>query len=157
MARRNAWEGVALARQYMLIHEKKVFTQRHRSAMPWKFLDKSGLEPATLAIRCQRFKPGLIHGFEGMACQCLCLETFLPCINLYCRAKATPSSHAFRWASDLAKFYQDWGPDLCKSRRRAHGSIGVSFECPYQHLPWYPVCFDWIACARNSPMSDLLL
>ena len=47
--------------------------------------------------------------------------------------------HAFRWASDLAKFYQDWGPDLCESRRRAHSLIGVSFECPYQHPPWSPV------------------
>ena len=43
------------------------------------------------------------------------------------------------WASDLAKFYQDWGPDLCESRRRAHSPIGVSFECPYQHPPWSPV------------------
>ena len=48
-------------------------------------------------------------------------------------------SHAFRWASDLAKFYQDWGPDLCESRWRAHSLIGVSFECPYQHPPWSPV------------------
>ena len=49
------------------------------------------------------------------------------------------SSHAFRWASDLAKFYQDWGPDLCESRKRAHSPIGVSFECPYQYPPWSPV------------------
>ena len=33
--------------------------------------------------------------------------------------------HAFRWASDLAKFYRDWGPDLCESRRLAHSPIGV--------------------------------
>ena len=48
-------------------------------------------------------------------------------------------SHAFRWASDLAKFYQDWGPDLCESHWRAHSLIGVSFECPHQHSPWSPV------------------
>ena len=48
-------------------------------------------------------------------------------------------SHAFRWASDLAKFYQDWGPDLCESRWRAHSLIGVSFKCSYQHPPWSPV------------------
>ena len=40
--------------------------------------------------------------------------------------------------SDLAKFYQDWGPDLCESRRRARSPIGVPFECPYQHSPWSP-------------------
>ena len=33
-----------------------------------------------------------------------------------------------RWASDLAKFYHDWGPDLCESRWRAHSLIGVSFH-----------------------------
>ena len=55
-------------------------------------------------------------------------------------------SHAFRWASDLAKFYQDWGPDLCESRWRAHSLIGVSFECPYQHPPWSPVLIGK-ACA----------
>ena len=48
-------------------------------------------------------------------------------------------SNAFRWASNLAKFYLDWGPDLCESRWRAHSLIGVSFECPYQHPPWSPV------------------
>ena len=50
-------------------------------------------------------------------------------------------SDAFRWATDLAKFYQDWGPDLCESLRRAHmhSLTGVSFECPHQHPPWSPV------------------
>ena len=48
------------------------------------------------------------------------------------------SSHAFCWASDLAKSYQDWGPDLCESRGRAHSPISASFECPYQHPPWFP-------------------
>ena len=60
-------------------------------------------------------------------------------------------AHAFRWASDLAKFYQDWGPDLCESRWRAHSLIGVSFECPYQHprpgqrdkVPSVPVSGGW--------------
>ena len=35
------------------------------------------------------------------------------------------SSQSFRWLSDQAKFHQDWGPDLCESRRRAHSPIGV--------------------------------
>ena len=34
----------------------------------------------------------------------------------------------FRLSSDLAKFSQDWGTDLCESRRRAHSPIGVSFR-----------------------------
>ena len=67
-----------------------------------------------------------------------------------CGTKSPSRSEALRFidsskslstkiASDLAKFYQDWGPDLCESHWRAHSLIGVSFECPYQHPPWSPV------------------
>ena len=69
-----------------------------------------------------------------MALLGLCLETFFQCTILSYPGQP-PSSHAFRWASDLV----DWGPDWCESRRRAHSPIGVSFECPYQHPPWSSV------------------
>ena len=56
---------------------------------------------------------------------------------------------------DQAKFYQDWGPDLCESRRRAHSPIGVSFECPYQHPPWFPVSIGMPAPKIHQLTSPL--
>ena len=45
---------------------------------------------------------------------------------LLCRTQANPSlSYSFCWASNQAKFYQDWGHGLCESRRHGHSPISV--------------------------------
>ena len=116
-----------------------------RRELPWwgfGWVDKAQCFRLAKRFGAAGSSPDFSRLFHDIALQGLCLETFFQCTIL--SYPGQPSySHAFRWASELAKFYQDWGPDLCKSRWRAHSPIGpvFSFECPYQHPPWSPV---WI-------------
>ena len=125
------------------IFERKFKTKAlecHVAKNPWGFgwVDKAQCFRSARRFGAAGSSPDFSRGFSRHGAPRPLSWTFFQCTLL--SYPGQPSySHAFRWASDLAKFYQDWGPDLCESRWRAHSLIGVSFECPYQYPPWSPV------------------
>ena len=126
----SAWSPVSIGKPAPKIHQWTIYFCR------WGFgwVDKAQCFRSARRFGAAGSSPDFSRVFSWHGASRPLSWTFFQCTLL--SYPGQPSySHAFRWASDLAKFYQDWGPDLCESRRRAHSLIGVSFECPYQRPP----------------------
>ena len=96
-------EGSAWVWQSSRSTMKEIFlTKMPMSPLPWKSLEKS--------MMLEQYGTDSPSDFNV----------------LLCRTQANPSlSYSFCWASDRAKFYQDWGHGLYESRRHGHSPISV--------------------------------
>ena len=57
---------------------------------------------------------------------------------------------------DVAKFHQDWGPDLCESLH-ANSPTDVPLYVHVNILRGSPVLPVWLACTLISPMNNVIL
>ena len=135
------WSPVSIGKPAPKIHQWTIYFCR------WGFgwVDKAQCFRSARRFGAAGSSPDFSRGFSRHGAPRPLSWTFFQCTLL--SYPGQPSySHAFRWASDPAKFYQDWGPDLCESRWRAHSLIGVFLRMSISTSSVVSRV-DWKACA----------